>query len=191
MEICSSNSIRNMDKDYIEKFNMPSIVLMENAIIKFLENIDLTKESFTIISGRGNNGGDALGIARHLLNKGKKVYVHILEKEKEGSVDYKTNLTILEKLGCYINGISNNKDLEILKNNIINSEILIDGIFGTGLNKEISGIYFETIKCINENSKFTVSIDVPSGINSDDGSICEIAVKANETISFQVYKLGF
>ena len=49
MEICSSNSIRNMDKDYIEKFNMPSIVLMENAIIKFLENIDLTKESFTII----------------------------------------------------------------------------------------------------------------------------------------------
>ena len=44
MEICSSNSIRNMDKDYIEKFNMPSIVLMENAIIKFLENIDLTKE---------------------------------------------------------------------------------------------------------------------------------------------------
>ena len=191
MEICSSNSIRNMDKDYIEKFNMPSIVLMENAIIKFLENIDLTKESFTIISGRGNNGGDALGIARHLLNKGKKVYVHILEKEKEGSVDYKTNRTILEKLGCYIQDISNTKHLEILKNNIINSEILIDGIFGTGLNKEISGIYFETIKCINENSKFTVSIDVPSGINSDDGSILGIAVKANETISFQVYKLGF
>ncbi len=116
MEICSSNSIRSMDKDYIEKFNMPSIVLMENAIIKFLENIDLTKESFTIISGRGNNGGDALGIARHLLNKGKKkVYVHILEKEKEGSVDYKTNRTILENLGCYIQDISNTKHLEILK----------------------------------------------------------------------------
>ncbi len=84
MEICSSNSIRNMDKDYIEKFNMPSIVLMENAIIKFLENIDLTKESFTIISGRGNNGGDALGIARHLLNKGKKKVCTYIRERKRG-----------------------------------------------------------------------------------------------------------
>lgn len=191
MKICSSNSIRNMDKEYIEEFNMPSIVLMENAIIKFLENIDLTKESFTIISGRGNNGGDALGIARHLLNKGKKVYVHILEKEKDGSEDYKINLTILEKLGCYIKDISKIEHIELLKSNIIKSDVIIDGIFGTGLNKDISGIYFEVIKCINENSKFTVSIDVPSGINSDTGDVLGIAVKANETISFQVYKIGF
>lgn len=191
MEICRIDSIKRISKDYIEKFNMPSIVLMENAIIKFLENIDLTKESFTIISGRGNNGGNALGIARHLLNKGKKVYVHILEKEKEGSLDYKTNLTILERLGCYIKNISNLKDLDILKNNIINSDTTIDGIFGIGLNREVSGIYFETIKCINENSNFIVSIDVPSGINADDGSLFKIAVKADKTISFQVYKLGF
>lgn len=191
MEICSSNSIRNMDREYIEVFNMPSIVLMENAIIKFLENIDLTKESFTIISGRGNNGGDALGIARHLLNKGKKVYVHILEKEKDGSEDYKINLTILEKLGCHIKDISEFKHIEELKNDIINSQIVIDGIFGTGLNKNISGMYLEAIRCINENSKFIVSIDVPSGINADTGEVLGIAIKANETISFQVYKRGF
>lgn len=191
MEICSSNSIRNMDREYIEVFNMPSIVLMENAIIKFLENIDLTKESFTIISGRGNNGGDALGIARHLLNKGKKVYVHILEKEKDGSEDYKINLTILEKLGCYIKDISELKHIEELKNDIINSQVVIDGIFGTGLNKNISGMYLETIRCINENSKFIVSIDVPSGINADTGEVLGIAIKANKTISFQVYKRGF
>ena len=191
MEICSSNSIRNMDREYIEVFNMPSIVLMENAIIKFLENIDLTKESFTIISGRGNNGGDALGIARHLLNKGKKVYVHILEKEKDGSEDYKINLTILEKLGCHIKDISEFKHIEELKNDIINSQVVIDGIFGTGLNKNISGMYLEAIRCINENSKFIVSIDVPSGINADTGEVLGIAIKANETISFQVYKRGF
>lgn len=191
MEICSSNSIRAMDKEYIENFNMPSIVLMENAIINFLENIDLTKESFTIISGRGNNGGDALGIARHLFNKGKKVYVHIIEKEKNGSEDYKVNLRILEKLGCYINNISEINHIEILKNNIMNSDITIDGIFGTGLNKMVSDIYFEAIKCINENSKYIVSIDVPSGVNSDTGDIIGIAIKANKTISFQVYKLGF
>ncbi|HHD2752596.1 TPA: NAD(P)H-hydrate dehydratase [Clostridium perfringens] len=191
MEICSSNSIRNMDREYIEVFNMPSIVLMENAIIKFLENIDLTKESFTIISGRGNNGGDALGIARHLLNKGKKVYVHILEKEKDGSEDYKINLAILEKLGCHIKDISEFKHIEELKNDIINSQIVIDGIFGTGLNKNISGMYLEAIRCINENSKFIVSIDVPSGINADTGEVLGIAIKANKTISFQVYKMGF
>ena len=191
MEICSVNSIRQMDGEYIENFNMPSIVLMENAVINFLENIDLTKESFTIISGRGNNGGDALGIARHLLNKGKKVYVHILEKEKEGTLDYRINLSILEKLGCKIQDISNNTHLDLLKSNIENSEVIIDGIFGTGLNKKISGIYFETINLINDYGKYVISIDVPSGINGNTGEALGIAVKAKETISFQVYKLGF
>lgn len=191
MEICGSDSIRNMDREYIEDFNMPSIVLMENAIIRFLENIDLTKESFTIISGRGNNGGDALGIARHLLNKGKKIYVHILEKKKSGSEDYNINLNILERLGVKIKDISHNSSIENLRNDIIKSQVVIDGIFGTGLKREISGLYLEAIRCINENSNFTISIDVPSGIDSDTGEVMGEAVKANETITFQVYKKGF
>ncbi len=191
MEICSSDSVRQMDKEYIEEFDMPSIVLMENAVIKFLDNIDLSKDNFTIISGRGNNGGDALGIARHLLNKGKKVYIHILEENKKGSDDFKVNLSILQKLGGDIKDLSESKDIEILRSDILKSEIIIDGIFGTGLKRDVSGIYLEAIKCINESSRYTISIDVPSGIDSDTGEILGEAIKANKTITFQVYKKGF
>lgn len=191
MEICNSDSIRKMDQEYIEEFNMPSIVLMENAIFRCLDNIDLTKESFTVISGRGNNGGDALGIARHLVNKGKKVYVHILEKNKECSKDFKINLNILEKLDCNIKKISDNEDLKSLKNDILKSDIVIDGIFGTGLKREVKGIYLDVINCVNESSKHTISVDVPSGIDSDTGEILGGAIKATQTITFQVYKIGF
>ncbi|MGG5460340.1 NAD(P)H-hydrate dehydratase [Clostridium sp. B9] len=191
MEICSSNSIRSMDREYIEAFNMPSIVLMENAVIKFLDSIDLTKESFTIISGRGNNGGDALGIARHLLNKGKKIYVHILEKKKCGSEDYQINLNILESLGVEIKNISKVSDIERLEHDIIKSQVIIDGIFGTGLKRVVSGIYSEVIECINRSSKITISIDVPSGVDSDTGEVLGCAVKADKTVTFQVYKKGF
>ena len=107
----------------------------------------------------------------------------------------KINYEIIKSMGINIeiidsNNISGN-NLEIMIDDIKNSHIVIDCIFGTGLEREIKGVFKEIIKIINANKKLTYSIDVPSGINASSGEILGICVKADKTICFEFYKRGF
>ena len=91
--------MRAIDKYAIENLGIPSVVLMENAALKVIKNIDLKNtHSFTIISGIGNNGGDGLAIARHLMVSGKKVELYIIGNISRGSEDFKINLNILKNM---------------------------------------------------------------------------------------------
>ncbi len=67
----------------------------------------------------------------------------------------------------------------------------IDAIFGTGLSRDVEGIYGDIISLINENSKYVLSIDIPSGLSGDTGKVLKNSIKANKTVSFQLYKKGF
>lgn len=196
MRIGTSISTKKLDQACVEEYKIPLIVMMENAVLSAVKHLDTDLyDKYVIVSGVGNNGGDGLGIARQLKAKNKEVKVFLIGNMEKITQCSKTNLQILQAMKVEYEVICNNEDdnikLENLKNNIKNSDIVIDCIFGTGLEREIKGIFKEVIKIINENKNLVYSIDVPSGINATNGEILGICIKADKTISFEFYKRGF
>lgn len=191
MRFTNANTIRKIDKYCIEELGIPSIVLMENAAFKVASNVDENVKYITIVCGTGNNGGDGFAIARQLYKNGRNITVLLIGNAEKMSNDCKINYNILKNMGLRISNIKDSRDISVLKEAILQSELIIDAIFGTGLNRKIEGVFSEVISQINYSKKYIVAIDVPSGLNSDNGLIMGNCVKANKTISFEVYKAGF
>ncbi|KOA19622.1 bifunctional NAD(P)H-hydrate repair enzyme Nnr [Clostridium homopropionicum DSM 5847] len=192
MEIVLAEQMRKIDSFCIENLLIPSIVLMENAALRVLNNIDLNKyENITIICGSGNNGGDGLALARHLLVMKKNVKVFIIGEKSKLTVDCGVNYSILCNMNIIVEFINSYEGINSLKSALDKSTLLVDAIFGTGLSREVKGVFREAILLINNCSAFVLSIDIPSGLNSDTGEVLGCAVKAHRTVSFQYYKRGF
>ena len=183
--------MRAVDKAASETGGIPSIVLMENAAIACVDEMkkdfgDLTRKRIAVFCGKGNNGGDGFAAARHLHNMGAEVSVYLVcGNEFKG--DAKINFDIIKKMNVNIDVVS---DTENLKYIIRSNDIIIDAIYGTGIHGTVGGISYDVINEINENSKYTLAVDVPSGINSDSGEICGICVRADKTVTFAAYKVG-
>jgi len=190
MESISCQEMKEMDSYAINTVGIPSIVLMENAALKVINNIDLNYNNYTVVCGRGNNGGDGLAIARHLIIKGKKVRIYIAGDLKSGTEDFNINLNILKNLKAEIINIKDEKELLQLKEDLSVSDITIDALFGIGLKRNIEGLYLEIIKMINNESKQIISVDIPSGIDGDTGKPMGICVKADKTVTFHKMKKG-
>lgn len=187
----SCEEMKAMDSYAIEKMGIPSIVLMENAGLKVIKNIPMENtNSFTIICGIGNNGGDGLAIGRHLILQGKKVDLFILGNLDKGTKDFNINLNILENMKVEFTIINEEKELDCLKNSLNNNDLTIDAIFGIGLTRKVEGIFKEVISLINDHSKYVLSVDIPSGLDGDTGEVLGIAIKADQTISFHLPKKG-
>ncbi|CAG7839481.1 Bifunctional NAD(P)H-hydrate repair enzyme Nnr [Clostridium haemolyticum] len=192
MEIITAQKMRDIDRFSIENIGIPSMVLMENAALKVLKNININVvNSFTIICGNGNNGGDGLALARHLIVLKKQVDIFIIGSEDTLSKDCENNYKILCNMNVKVLFIKNVEDIEFIRKSMERRDVVIDAIFGTGLSREIKGIHKEVIFSINKINSYIISIDIPSGLNSDTGEILGCCVKANKTISFQFYKKGF
>lgn len=192
MKVVTSEIMKKIDAYCIQDLKIPGIILMENAALKIIKNIDLNKNNnFTVVCGKGNNGGDGLAVSRHLLTLGKKVEVFLMGSGDDISHDAKINASILKNMGVKINRLSNVEDINDLRDSIGRSDIIIDAIFGTGLSREVEGIYYQVISIINENSTYTLSIDVPSGFNADSGKIMGNCVTADRTVTLQMFKRGF
>ena len=187
MLLGGNETTKKIDSFAINELKIPSIVLMENAAISFVKHIDGNENNFLIICGKGNNGGDGYAIARQLFSKGKNVKIFCISNE-DMSNDCMINYKICKNMGIKIF-----YEIEELDKLLLDCNVVIEGIFGTGLNSEIKGIYREIIEKINtaSNNKAIYSIDIPSGINGDTGEIMRISVKADITISFVTYKKGF
>ncbi len=193
-EIFSAQKCREMDKQTINNIGIPGIILMENASIAIFKDLLDKGDSFLILCGRGNNGGDALALCRHLILEGKKVKVYIISKEKNYTDDFKINLNILENILDEKNILFIRSEEDIDKNiieDIKDYDILVDGIFGIGLNKDLTGIFKIIIEYINIHAKFIASIDIPSGLDCDSGIERGVAVHADITYTFEVIKQGF
>lgn len=187
MLLGGNETTKKIDSFAINELKIPSIVLMENAAISFVKHIDENEDNFLIICGKGNNGGDGYAIARQLFSKGKNVKIFCISNENMSN-DCMINYKICKNMGIKIF-----YEIEELDKLLLDCNVVIEGIFGTGLNSEIKGIYREIIEKINtaSNNKAIYSIDIPSGINGDTGEIMGISVKADITISFVTYKKGF
>ena len=191
MKIGNSVLIRNIDNYCINDLNIPSIVLMENAALKVIKNIDFANfKSFTMVCGSGNNGGDGLAVARHIFSMNMKIDIFIVGNHSM-SKDCKANYNILKNMGVNIKHINKSEDIIKLRKALSENSMTIDAIFGIGLSRKIEGIYDEIIKIINEKSPYTLSIDIPSGMKCDSFGILGNSIEADKTISFEVYKKGF
>jgi len=189
MKIVNSEDIRNLEKILEEQYKIPTLMLMENAsifIFNFLkENIpDLKDKNVAVLCGPGNNGGDGVALVRHLLNYGvKNIFVFSYLWDKKISDLLKIQLTLLNDVSI-LDLKSNYKDLRLF-------DVIVDGIFGIGLKREIEDDLKNIFEYINELKKIVVSIDVPSGIDSDTGEIRGSAIKSSYTLTMFYPKKGF
>lgn len=191
MYIMSRNGCKMIDKKAIEIIGIPSIILMENAANEVFSRIKDLAQNFTVVCGSGNNGGDGLVIGRKLVLAQKEVHFIIISPRENYSNDFNINYNIIENMNCKISFIKDIKDIHKLKEVINSNEIIIDCIFGIGINKELNEFYKEIIEVINDSKKDIIAIDVPSGLDCNTGNPMGGAIKAKTTYTFEVVKLGF
>jgi ADP-dependent NAD(P)H-hydrate dehydratase / NAD(P)H-hydrate epimerase len=189
VELYNAAQIKKWDSYTIENEPISSIDLMERAAAKCVEWIfanGFNHRSFKIFCGKGNNGGDGLAIARMLFTKDVVVEVCILEFGKLGSDDFQANLQRLHELPIPIHFLQSAEQLPILKD-----EVVIDALYGSGLNKPLDGLSAALVNHINKNAVDVIAIDVPSGMFLDASSKDNIVISATHTLTFQTTKLAF
>jgi len=195
--LASAEEMRELDRSTIEEFGIPGEVLMESAgkgVFEYLEDNYRYLQDALIVCGKGNNGGDGFVVGRYLLNRGVRVTAILLGRNKELKGDARLNLERFLKLEGKVIEVTDEKQLTRLKRIIEESELIIDAIFGTGLNSLVKGLPAKAIKLINE-AHFNfgipvIAIDIPSGINASTGEVMGEAVWADATITFGLAKLG-
>ena len=193
MKILSSNQLKELDKYTMEQEPIASIDLMERAAQALTEAIIRrwdTSHPIVVFAGPGNNGGDALAVARMLSQKSYHVEVFLFNTKGRLSEECQTNLHRLKTCGSiYFTEISTQFDPPILTEN----HVVIDGLFGTGLNKPLNGGFAAVVKYINASKATVVAIDIPSGLMGEDNTynIRPHIVRADVTLSIQLPKLSF
>ncbi|MEM8938763.1 MAG: NAD(P)H-hydrate dehydratase [Bacteroidota bacterium] len=187
MKILTSGQIREADQYTIKYEPIDSIALMERASRAFID-LFLTffpkKKLIRIFCGTGNNGGDGLAVGRILKHRGWEVFKYVVGNPQKGSEDFKQNLDRSDLYAV----IKETKDLP----EIGEDEIIIDGLFGSGLSRPLDGLYLDVVNFLNKSDALRIAIDMPSGLFADKPLDSQnTALNANITISFQVPKLAF
>jgi NAD(P)H-hydrate epimerase len=191
------DEVREIDRKAIEEYEIPGIILMENAgrnvVEEILKMLSWPKKAkVAVFCGKGNNGGDGFVIARHLYNKGVNVSVHLLTRISDvlADGDASTNLKILLNMNLKVNELPGG-DIEEIGKELQDCNIIVDAIFGTGLSGEVREPARSLIMKINETNIPVVSVDIPSGLDCDEGVVLGAAVKATKTVTFVAAKAGF
>ena len=189
MRILTKKQSYSIDKISIENYKISQELLMTaaaNSIVKHIEKYSSfinKKPRILIICGKGNNGGDAICAANILIRKGFDLHVHFLIEKKEiRSLSKKYYIEYVK----VSNQISFGAELK--KNN--GFDLLIDGIMGIGFRGTLNNNLIDWIKWINNSNMYIISVDIPSGLNADNGLTSPVAVKANKTITFGYSKIG-
>lgn len=194
----SSNQMYEIENMGHSKFGMKKVLMMENAgfgvadfIIKKFKNKPISKLKILAICGSGNNGGDAMVTARHLTCSSINLKVIFLgDRSSIKTEEALTNFEIISKMNKTIELIMCSKVDTNVKKQILNADIIIDGIFGTGIKGEIQDPHLSVIKLINKSKAYIVAVDIPSGLNPNTGEITSNVIRANTTITFHRIKLG-
>lgn len=193
MKILSAEEIRKLDAYTIEREPIASIDLMERAAKKCFEWIKRRmrdKKKVQVFCGMGNNGGDGLAIGRMLGGTGHQVVVHIVRHAEEGSADFMHNLKRLKGVrNLRVNEMDHLAPLP----EIGDGDLVVDALFGSGLNRPLSGFPASVVNHINASAAVVVAVDVPSGLFCGDNTGNDPAgiIKADYTLSFQLPKLAF
>jgi len=174
---------RAIDRDARDRLQMPTMLLMENAARAVAEVARTLGERFVILAGAGNNGGDGLAAARHLGRSACTIALLGAPDERR-SPDAALQLRILRAAGWPI-AIGVLPDLEALR-----GAVWIDGLFGTGLDRELTGPALQWVHGFDRAAGAKLAIDIPSGLHGDTGAVLGAACHADVTVTFVAPKLG-
>jgi len=192
MKIVTAEEMQQIDRRAIERFGIPSIVLMENAAIAVVDAIFEHYpqcERAAIFCGTGSNGGDGFAVARHLENRGVVPTVIVVGDRSRIAGDAATNLAVCERLLIPIYDVRDSESLDGALIRAANADLVVDAIFGTGLDRAPGGIHAETIRALNELTLPIVAVDLPSGANASSATPFEPCINAALTVTFAAPKI--
>ena len=175
LTVVTAEQMKVMDRWAIEKMGIPGVVLMENAgtaIVRRLQEFlpDLSSKKVIIFCGKGNNGGDGFVIARHLTQLGANTTVLLAGTLADLKGDAKTSSISAKNLEIPIQEL-NADNIDSFDHKLRHADIVVDALFGTGLSKPVTGFMETVINKINRHEKYTISVDINSGIDSDSGTL--------------------
>jgi len=196
MKLVNAEQMRNLDRTAIDDYGIHSAVLMENAGRGAVDAMErhfgsLAGLTVAIVAGPGNNGGDGLVMARHLHQRGAKPGVLLLVDPSKLSGDAAMNYGVVAKLPIPVVAALDEKTVVAVASRMLHgSRIVVDAIFGTGLKREVQGHFARAVEYINDCSRPVVAVDLPSGLDSDNGRTLGICVRAQLTVTFGLAKTG-
>jgi NAD(P)H-hydrate epimerase len=192
--------MRAFDAYAIERCHVPSLLLMENAgrgsvdvLARELLRGGAAGANVVIACGTGNNGGDGLVIARHLALRGAAPMVFLAGDAQRASPDARANLDAWRGLGGEIRQLgqlATGAPPSGLREAMARADVVVDALFGTGLDRAIDGFYAEVVRTLNVSRGPRFAVDLPSGLDADTGVALGVAVEAQVTVTFAHYKLG-
>lgn len=188
--VLSAEQIRQWDIYTTRHQEIASIDLMERAAatcLEWLQQNNYLQRSFSIFCGKGNNGGDGLALARMLSNHQCKVTVYILEFGHKGTEDFQANLMRLHQTPVEILFVQYEENIHPIPEN----DVVVDALFGSGLNRPLDGVTCKLVQHINRSGNEVIAVDIPSGMYADSSSVGNEIIKATHTLSFQAFKLAF
>jgi NAD(P)H-hydrate epimerase len=196
--VMTRDEVRAIDAWAINTLGVPGVVLMENAGRSCAELIeeklrDNTDPIVCIFCGTGNNGGDGYVIARHLINNGHRVIVVVCGDPAKIKGDARINLDILERMDQSIEVLNPADDgaADRIGSYTADADLLVDGLFGTGLRGQVSDEYKHVIERMNACRCPILAVDIPSGLDCDSGQSLGAAIQAAWTVTFVAVKKGF
>ena len=184
-KLVTASQMKQLDSHTINEIGIPSLVLMERAALAVRDEIltafPLNQANVVVVAGSGNNGGDGLAVARLLAIAGSHVTILNAGNPHHASEEHQAQENI-----CQYYQIAETTDLSVLKD----ATLIVDAIFGIGIDRDVKGHYVEIIKAINDSKAPVVAVDMPSGINTDTGAVMGSAVRATTTVTFAYNKVG-
>jgi ADP-dependent NAD(P)H-hydrate dehydratase / NAD(P)H-hydrate epimerase len=195
MHLVTSARMKAMDRRTIEEFGVPGIDLMNRAGAAVVDEIidrvgNLSGEAITILCGRGNNGGDGFVIARLMERLNARVSLWLLAEPATVTGDAKLAMDQWVESGGTIHTLSTDEEVAEAAQEWQKSDMIVDAMLGTGLSGDVRGIARTAIEQVGTIRVPVVAVDIPSGISSDTGAVCGVAIKAGLTVTFGLPKIG-
>lgn len=200
MRVVSAGQMRSIDANAINDFGIPGVVLMENAALAVVREIkeivtaqgkkSLRGQKAVLVVGKGNNGGDGLAIARHLSIMGMEATVFLFANPGDLSGDARLNYDLYQRMGGKIVLVEDEKQIRLFKLALMQSQIAVDALYGTGFKGEVPEVMADFIEDLNKAELPVVCVDIPSGLEADTGRVHKIAVEGDATVTLGLPKLG-
>lgn len=196
MKLVTAKEMKALDVQAQNDYAMPGILLMDNAAQAVAEAVHealtaLEGERVVIFCGGGNNGGDGLGAARWLQSYGVSVRAFVVGAALDAvQGDAAVELAMFTKAGGRVEALSTEDDWVLAELAASKADVLVDALLGTGFHGELEGDVLRACELLNKSEKYILAVDIPTGVNADNGAVSEQAVRADHTVTMALVKTG-
>lgn len=195
MKLVTAEQMASVDRKTMEQEGISGLDLMERAGSRVFEAARdllgcLEHKAVAVVCGKGNNGGDGFVVARLLHQQEVRAKVFLLAAKGDPRGEARTNLHRALESGVDVHEVLADHDVAAMKEELRHFNLVIDAIFGTGIQGEVSGAPGQSIEAINASGRPVVAVDVPSGLDTDTGKILGTCVQAAVTVTFGLPKIG-